>query len=152
MIHAHAISSVLGKRQMVAIKFALTHARSFLTSVLVGFLLSLYFSGAIGKDFCRAPTVGTSRMLSMVFVLFLFLSLFCSVFVVILFSSLFCFCRYFRRYFVFVVIFVVILFLSLFCFGCAFSLLLLLLWAVMLLLPLPWTVLLLLPRSVLLIL
>jgi hypothetical protein len=65
MIHAHAISSVLGKRQVIAFKFAFTHAWSFVTSVLVGVLLSLYVSGAIGKVFCRAPTVGTIRMVSM---------------------------------------------------------------------------------------
>jgi hypothetical protein len=68
MIHAHAISSVLDKRQVIAFKFAFTHAWSFLTSVLVGVLMSLYVSGAIGKVFCRPPTVGTIRMVSMSFV------------------------------------------------------------------------------------
>jgi hypothetical protein len=67
MIHAHAISSVLGERQVIAFKFAFTHVWSFVTSVLVGVLLSLYVSGAIGKVFCRAPTVGMIRMVSMVF-------------------------------------------------------------------------------------
>jgi hypothetical protein len=70
----------VSKRQVVAFKFAYTHASSFLISVLVGVLLSLYVSGVVGKVFCKAPTVSTSRMVSMSFVI-------CFVFVVILFPG-----------------------------------------------------------------